>query len=260
MSFFDDIGLGDVSGLWDAAKGFAGDHPIATGIASAALTGLALNAVMKSTEQPSSAPATPDYGNLLQIPASQENRIPVLYGRATFAGYITEAVQSNNGTTMTYVITLSEKTGTSIDGAPSTYTFENIYWDGKRITFGSDGVTAINTMDNNGAIDPNINGLVKVWLYAGGSNSAYQVAPDGYQVTASNAWANVPNWDSNHTMNDLIFAVVQVNYNKAHGVTGLPNMTFTTVNSLSQPGDVIFDYMTNTRYGAGIALGNIYTQ
>jgi hypothetical protein len=61
-------------------------------------------------------------------------------------------------------------------------------------------------------------------------------------------------------MNNLIFAVVEVNYSLDKGITNLPNMTFTITNSMSQPGDVIYDYMRNTRYGAAIPVEEIYSR
>ena len=256
---------GNSNSIFGDVVDFFSSNKLASGLASAAITGFALNAVSGATKQPNSPGNTTgttatDYGQLLQIPAAQDTKIPVLYGRATVAGIITEAVQSNNGATMTYVITLSEKTGTGILGNPSTYIFENIYWDNKRIIFVSDGITASYVADSSGNIDRNIDGLVKVWCYAGGSELNYNQAPAGYTVTPSTAYANVPNWDATHSMNDLIFLVVQVTYSRDKGVTGLPNITVTLDNSLTQPGDVLYDYLTNTRYGAGIPVGDIYAQ
>jgi hypothetical protein len=126
--------------------------------------------------------------------------------------------------------------------------------------FGADGITASYTADASGNIDRNIDGLVKVWCYAGGSASTYNQAPAGYSITASTAYSNVPNWTSSFAMNDLIFVVVQVTYSRARGTVGLPNITVALDNSLTQPGDVLYDYLTNTRYGAGIPVGDIYAQ
>jgi hypothetical protein len=60
-------------------------------------------------------------------------------------------------------------------------------------------------------------------------------------------------------MNDLIFALVRVDYNREKNVTGLGDVTFEVSNSMFLPGDVLNDYMTNTRYGAGIASAEILT-
>jgi hypothetical protein len=60
-------------------------------------------------------------------------------------------------------------------------------------------------------------------------------------------------------MNDLIFAVVRVDYSREKNVTGIGNLIFHLQNSMYLPGDVMRDYMTNTRYGAGIATAEILT-
>jgi 1-deoxy-D-xylulose 5-phosphate reductoisomerase len=58
-------------------------------------------------------------------------------------------------------------------------------------------------------------------------------------------------------MNNLVFAIVEVTYNKTKNVTSLPNMSFAIQNSMTMPGDCLWDYMTNTRYGAGIPASEI---
>jgi hypothetical protein len=62
----------------------------------------------------------------------------------------------------------------------------------------------------------------------------------------------MPAWTINHAMNDLIFAIVEVTYDKTKGITSVPTFNFHLTNSMSQPGDCLFDYMTSTRYGCGI--------
>jgi hypothetical protein len=68
----------------------------------------------------------------------------------------------------------------------------------------------------------------------------------------------MPNWTPNHLCNDLVFAIVRVVYNKDKNVTGLGDLKFNVNNPLNNPGDVLLDYMTNTRYGAGITLEDIF--
>jgi hypothetical protein len=58
-------------------------------------------------------------------------------------------------------------------------------------------------------------------------------------------------------MNDLIFAVVKVDYNREKNVTGIGDLLFHVDNTMKLPGDVLYDYMTNTRYGAGITATEI---
>jgi hypothetical protein len=58
-------------------------------------------------------------------------------------------------------------------------------------------------------------------------------------------------------MNELIFSVVRVEYSREKNVTGIGDLKFHIQNSMFLPGDVLYDYMTNTRYGAGIAQAEI---
>lgn len=238
-------------------------------LASTVVTGFALNKVSKSiassSDKASAGSAAnkinaTDYGQMIQVNASQDFKVPVLYGTAIVAGAITEANMSDDRQTMTYVLTIAEKTGfTNLGvGADSTYILNKVYWGGSEMTFQSDGVTAASTIDPDGNSDPNINGLVTVRFYAGSTAMLAQRAPSGYSVLPTPAYSIVPNWDSFYTMEGYIFAVVTIAYNKTNGVTGLPNVTFNITNSMSQPGDCLYDYMTNTRYGAGILSEDMY--
>ena len=59
-------------------------------------------------------------------------------------------------------------------------------------------------------------------------------------------------------MSDLVFAVIEITYNSSNGVTKAPSsVEFHVSNSMTMPGDCIYDYMTNTRYGAGIPVTEI---
>jgi hypothetical protein len=58
-------------------------------------------------------------------------------------------------------------------------------------------------------------------------------------------------------MNELVFCLVKVTYNKENAITGLGNLEFKIRNTMTEAGDVINDYLTNSRYGAGIAVEGI---
>jgi hypothetical protein len=202
-----------------------------------------------------------DQGVRLQIPPAADNKIPVLYGEAYFGGIITDAVMTNTNKTMYYCLTLSEKTGTKLSsGQASTYTFKDIYWNDQRIVFNADGITANYTVDRSGTVDTSISNLVQIWCYAGGI--ANQSIPENYtNSTSTNASTIMPGWTtSTHLMNDLIFSIVKVDYNRDKNITGIGNMVFQIENSMNLPGDVLYDYMSNERYGAGIPTAEILSQ
>ena len=194
-----------------------------------------------------------DEGVRLQLPPATDHKIPVLYGTAFFGGIITDAQMTNNNKTMTYCLTLSETTQHKLsDSSGSTYTFKDVYLNDQRLVFKSDGFTVDYTVDRGGNFDRSISGLVKVYCYAGGSSSPS--IPTGYtNASYPNAYSVMPNWGSStHLMSNLLFAVVEVNYNREQGLTQLGNLEFEIENDMKKPGDVLFDYMTNTTYGAGI--------
>lgn len=254
MSFIDSI----VSG----AKAVFGGNSIGSSLARTALLAYAVNRMTASVNADNqigntAATNTPDYGVRLQVSPDPENKIPVVYGSAYLGGIITDAVESNNNLTMTYCFTICEKTGVLMSNSvQSSFTFNDIYMNGNRCVFHADGISVNYTSDKDGNIDYSPDGLVKVWCYNG--NSSSPVVPSGYtNGSLPSAYTNMPTWTVNHIMSDLIFAIVQVNYDKTKGVTAVPTFNFHVTNSMSQPGDCLYDYMTSTRYGAGLKTSEI---
>ena len=273
MSFLDDIvsGIGGVvssvgnvvGGLFGSGGGLGGN------ILKTIMTGFALNQVTKSINKsnPSSSSggsastaAPPDTGVKLQIAPAGENRIPVIYGTAHIGGIITDVKMSNDNQTMWFVVTICEVTGGLLSsGDPSQFRFNYIYWNSNRIIFKNDGITADYTVDPSGNIDRSISGLVEVYCFNNGSGSP--TIPYHYTAgTLSSAYNIMPDWTANHLMDGLVFAIVKVTYNKEKNITGLANMNFEIRNTMTMPGDCLFDYMTSTRYGAGIDPAEIKSE
>lgn len=251
------------------AKGLVGklgnflDGGTITSILTTIATGYALYELQKSINKeneaaqknsPTSTPPGPDYGVRLQVDADTKTKIPVVYGQAVVGGKLVDAVMTDANQTMWYAMVLSEVTGnTNVGlGAPSAFTFQDVYWNGQRIVFNAgDGITAQYTTDKNGKIDRTIAGLVKVYCYKNGGSAPVWI--DGYSAGASVAAHTLfPNWDSTFTLNELVFVLVKVTYSKEKNVNGIGQMQFKISNSMNMPGDALYDYMTDTRYGAGI--------
>lgn len=253
MSFLDSI-----VDFGKSAIGLVSGGGLAGSVLRTVVTGLALNQFTKNTNKSSDTARTEpqDQGVNVQTSASTENKIPVLYGRAVTGGQLVDVRMSNNNNTMHYVYVLSERTGNLVStGNPSVVTFRNIYWSGYKLNFQSDGITVASLEDLQNNIRTNWAGNIKVWCYNNGSTGG--VVPQGYTGTVPAAWTVVPGWTPSWAMTDLVFAVVQVNYVRAYNLTGIGNMTFDIENSMSLPGDVLYDHMTNTRYGAGIPATDI---
>lgn len=261
MSFIDDI-ISGAGSLIGSIGNFFGGNSLGGNIVKTILTGFALNKVTSSINKQNSNESgggsttsitpTPDTGVRLQVPPAGENRIPVVYGEAITGGIITDVKMTADNQTMYFVLTICEVTGNKMsDGNPSTFSFNDVYFNGNRVIFKSNGITASYMMDADGNVDRSIDGLVDVYCYANGSETP--VVPDNYtNGSLSNAYAIMPGWTSNHLMSGLVFAIVKIKYSKDKNVTGMPNMSFAVQNTMTMPGDCLFDYMTSTRYGAGI--------
>lgn len=260
MSFLDDV-VSFGSSLLGGGSGFSG---LLGNLAGAALTGYALNQVTSSINKensvtPTATQPTPDYGVRLQVEPDTQHKIPIVYGRAVLGGIVTDAQLSADKKTMYYCITICEQTGSRMsDGAASIISFKDIYWDDQRLIFNEDGYTVNYAIDRNGVVDRSLSGLVKVFCFSGNSNKP--VVPVGYNNgNLQAAYSQMQGWSALHSMDNLIFAIIQVTYNKEKNVSGLGNITFKIENSMNMPGDCVFDYMTNTRYGAGIQTSEIYS-
>lgn len=253
MSFLDDI-----IDFGKSAIGAVTNNGLISNVLRTVVTGVAVNKLAKSTNKTNDAARTQpqDQGVNIQTTASTENKIPVLYGRAVTGGQLVDVRMSNNNNTMHYVYVLSERTGNLLStGQPSVYTFNNIYWSGYKMNFQSDGITVANLEDLQGNTRSNWAGNIFVWCYAGGSSMG--VLPAGYSGMPPPAWAVVPGWTASWQMTDLIFVVVQVNYVREYNLVGIGEMTFDVSNSMTQPGDVLYDLTTSTQYGAGISSADI---
>lgn len=259
MSWLDDIvDLGSTALKW-----FSGSSTGAS-IARTALTGYALNQVTKSINRENATEkVTADAGVRIQVKPNPDQKIPVVYGRAALGGIVTDVFLTNDKQTMYYCLTLCEQTGNLNlgAGAISRINFKDIYWNNQRLIFQQSGANAgyvvASSVDEAGEYNNDIAGLIQVFCYSGTSYDP--VLPAGY-TNATSYYANniMPNWTANHDMTGLIFAIVKINYNREKNVTGLGEMTFVLENTMRDAGDCLYDYMTNTRYGANINPAEIY--
>jgi len=240
----------------DAWKWFSGSS-VSANLTKTALLGYGVKLLSDNINESSKDKnETVDQGVRLQLAPDTENKIPVLYGTAYFAGDITDANLSADYKTMTYCLTLAETTGTRLSGGASSYQFNDVYLNNNRVIFKADGVTVDYTVDRAGNQDISFRDLVKVYFYA--NNTGIQ--PQGNISTTPESHTVMPGWTAaTHPMTGLMFAIVQVTYNRDKGVTGLPNCVFQITNNTTLVGDVLFDYMSNSRYGANIAASDIDT-
>jgi hypothetical protein len=245
MSWWDDlVDLG--SSTWDWFTG----NGIGANLARTAVTGFALNQVTRAINKDEQKNQTPDKGVRVQVNPDPNAKIPVIYGRTAISGIVTDAVMSDQKTQMFYCITLCEKTGKLNlgQGADSEITLLRIWRDNQLLSFDENGVVQ-SSYDDAGNENTDIKGLIQFWIYNNGSLVS--------QNTDSPAYDIFPSWTSNNKMTNLVFAIIRVDYSKDKNVTGLGDLTFELKNTMTLPGDCLYDYMTNTRYGAGISAVGI---
>ncbi len=221
---------------------------IATGLAYATARILGVGESSGGTQQ--------DPGVRIQLPPATNNKVPIVYGSAYTRGVITDARISNENKTMTYLMILSEETQTG------TFSVGDIYWNDQKLVFDTDpGESHIvrSSIDQNGEGESNSNydGQIRVRVYAGSVAATDQIFPPQATGNTVNARTTLDESDTNYELNGLVFAVIQVDYNSEKGLTGLGQMTYQLNNTLNNPGLVWYDYMTSTRYGAGLPANQI---
>lgn len=196
----------------------------------------------------------------LDIKADTKNQIPVVYGTSWVKGHLIDAQLTNNNCTMWYAIVLSEVTGDLIDGTPSEIEIEQVNWNDQRLVFRTDGNTALQAQQfgyPNVPANDSPRDQIFVYCYNNGSESPARVRNGGSSVQHGNAYDIMPGWTADHQMSNLVFAIVRVDYSAEKDIKGLGDLTFKLKNTMTKPGDVLYDYMTNTLYGAGIPTTEI---
>ena len=175
----------------------------------------------------------------------------MLYGAATFGGDIIDAQMANSNQELWIAMVLAEKTGTKIsDSTASSYTLNDVFVENERIIFKSDGFTVDYTIDTEGQRNDAYNDLIEVYFFAGNRTSPQ--VPEYYSNAGlQNADQLMPGWTTLHTMNNLLFAIVRLKYDDER-LNELLDFKFSVTNSMNLPGDCLYDYMTNTTYGAGL--------
>ncbi len=199
-----------------------------------------------------------DSGTREQVPPSNTNAIPVVYGDAYLGGTFVDAVLSTDQKTMYYVMAVS---CVSPNGQ---FTFDttDMYYGDRLITFdGTDQTKVVSLTDEAGNVDDKISGNLYISLYKSSASgtitslngaSAPNVVMGGSDIDSALRWPS-----TGRQMNGLAFAIIKLNYNTDAGTTNLSPITFKASHYLNstgvaKPGDVWYDYITNTAYGGAV--------
>jgi len=145
---------------------------------------------------------TKDPGVTIQLPPATDNKLPILYGQAFTSGPIFDAAISNENKTMTYCIALSEETQTG------TFTCSQVFMNDVELIFTGNTVTS--HRDPNQSTDTSYAGNVRLNIYAGGSSGSDVIFPTSGTGSSTAATTIVPHWGVNHTANNMVYAVLQI--------------------------------------------------
>jgi hypothetical protein len=255
MAVFTIIAAKIVTALGFAAFTAAGAATFATLAVSTLLSVGASRLLMK--RQMRGASGGGSGGARIQLPPATENKLPVIYGSAYIGGSVTDAKISSDNKTMWYCVAMAEVTDTG------SYTFDtnNIYYNGLKVNFGSNGVvTGLVNNTTPPTTDTKMSGQINIYLFPDGANvpgqnttqTAIQIMQDA-QIPAGQQWT------ATDLMSDCAFAIIKVQYNAEKGTTSLGGITARITNTLSAPGACIKDYMENARYGCAIPTDQIDT-
>ena len=222
-------------------------------------------------------------GGQIQLGPNTDNKLPVVYGTSYVSPIVTDAIISSDQKTMWYVLTFSEATDSG------TLSFGEVWYDGKLLLFDGNSGGDPNTItawwtrpmkkaSGGGTIETKVAGKISMWFYkdgiAAGTNHLAFDTSGGYgsitdlpQATTLTALevltdTRIPaelQWTSATKMSGAVFAILKIDYDQTAGITGLGQIQAKLINSLNQPGDVIKDYLLNTRYGCGVPLTAINT-
>lgn len=200
-----------------------------------------------------------DNGVRQQVPPSTTNALPVAYGDVYMGGTFVDAVLSTDQKTMYYVLAISS---ISPNGQFSFDTTKFYYGD-RLITFDTTDLTkVVSITDEAGNVDTKISGNLYINLYKSSSTgtiTSLNGAAAPSTVMGGTNIASAQRWPSTgRQMNGLAFAIVKLVYNQDAGTTNLSPITFHISHYLNgagcaKPGDVWYDYITNSVYGGAIS-------
>jgi hypothetical protein len=201
-----------------------------------------------------------DVGSRFSLGPATNNKLPVSYGSAFLGTVMTDAKITTDQKTMYYVYSVCEATS-------GTMSFGKIFWNGKEVTLGAgdySGVNQVVSLTNNATppqVDDTINGYAWIYQFSDGSSSGVNTGGTSAITILSDAGIPVTDrWTATDLMSDTCFIIVKIVYNKdVQDVQRDPKLSVQVTNTLTKPGEVLLDYMTDVQYGCAIDVANIDT-
>lgn len=239
----------------------AGLAATAVGIAINFALSYVISQILAPNFGPQRQQETQDPGVRIQLAPDTTTTIPVVYGDAFLGARFVDAALTTDNKVMYYVLAIS----CISENGQFSYDTSKFYYGDRLVTFsGSDPSQVTSLTDSAGNLDTKINGNLSIHLYtsttSGVINSVNTL--NGLMpwdvMGSSSGLIEAQQWNQNNRkMNGLSFAIVKLTYNQDAGTTQLQPITFCVRQSLNntglaKPGDVWYDYMTNSLYGAAV--------
>jgi len=214
------------------------------GIATAKITGVF---------DPPKQQAAKDPGVKIQLPPATDNKIPVFYGRNHTGGIIVDAQIKNQNNTMVYCMVIGEKTDSG------SYTVNQIYRDDQKLNFYTTPTQSHivqSVTDTNATASNKVAGKMRCRVFAGNAqSSANQIFPTtGTPVAAQTLMTTI---DATTNYENLVYAIFEIDYEPEENLLGLGGITYDITNSLSEPSNVLLDYLRNDVYGVGLSNADL---
>ena len=201
-------------------------------------------------------------GGRIPVNPSPENKLPIVYGTAFVAGTVTDAKINDKQDTMWYVFAVSEVSGRAFQPwYKTTLTYDEVYWNGNKVTFDTVDPAKVMSWETN-SNPPQVDNKVKDngWIYLFNDGSSSGINTGGKTAIEILSDPEIPaelRWTATSLMSDCAFMIVKVKFNQNSGLTSMPTITTKMTNPVNNPAAVLYDYMTNTRYGCGIPADQI---
>lgn len=254
------IGMTVAMYITGATLATAGIGTLAIAFAINMVVSAVISKAFFSPNQPSYDPAasSPDPGNRQQLPPATDNKLPVVYGSAYVGGMVVDLSITENNQDIYYVLALCEVTNTNTGQTPDEIYFGDIYWGGKKVQFQGNGYSVASLLDEStGIADTTVAGKMDFYLFSNGSYNCVNAATNAITVMSNSNL--VYKWDNTKLMSNCAFAIVHLKYSQSANIRGLEQTRFQLTNTRTYTGQSFLDYLTNTRYGAGIPLAQIDT-
>ena len=195
--------------------------------------------------------------NSVQLGVSSDATIPLLYGRAEVRGTVFDAILTNGNSTLITALMLAERTGSGGFGNAD-YVVNKVFFNDAELNLNANGTVA-NAILNDGSVSTKYNENTTVRIYCGDTDTL-PTTVTGVSPAYNTALQVMPHWARylGYQLGGSVFALIEQDYDPQNGVQGVGTWTFDITNTTTKnPGDVVYDYLTNGRYGAGYSTDQV---